>query len=104
MRMSTVAIVVLAVIVVAVIALVALAARRRRLDSRRTQARDMHREAHVRGLKAERVSAEAEQRAHTAKREKRFARDHAERARELDPDSTDEHQPVAAGRDEDRRR
>src|SRR3954452_19108808 len=123
-RMSTEAIVVLAVVVVVLVALVALIARRRRLDSRRTQAGELREEAQARGWKADRREAEAEQqearakrgraeaeekaavskgeeaaaeeRSQVAHRERHFARSRADEAREVDPDSTDEHEAATA--------
>lgn len=77
--MSTGAVVAIIVVAVVLIALVAFIARRRRLDGRRTEAAGLREEAQARAVRAEHLREAAEQ-------EERFAREHHERALEVDPD------------------
>ena len=96
-----VAIVVGAIILIALFALLGKKGRERKLETRRTEAHELRREAQVRQSQADRHKAEADERAARARKEQaiaeeqaahaekhsRFARDRHEKAADLDPDS-----------------
>jgi hypothetical protein len=101
--MSTTAIVLIVIAAIVVVALIALASRRgreRKLERRREHAGELRETARTHGLRAERAQAEADEKAALARRESaaaqeradiaaqqaELARDHHERADELDPD------------------
>jgi hypothetical protein len=113
--MDTGLIIVIAIAAVALIALIALLGKRRRatrLEERRVEAREHHEEARISGARAERATAEAEERAARARREqavadeqataadreRRFARDRHERAVEVDPDRDEVEEPDRGAR------
>jgi FtsZ-interacting cell division protein ZipA len=97
---TIIAIVIGAIVLIALIAFISKRGRDRKLEMRRHEAHESRREAKVRGAKADRVQAEADERAARARqeaaaaeeqaaladKERRFARQHHERAIELDPD------------------
>ena len=78
--MSTGTIIAIVVVAVVVIALVAFVSRRRRLEGRRVQARELREEAQGREERAQHLRDAAEQ-------ELRFAREHHEKAAQVDPDT-----------------
>jgi hypothetical protein len=65
--------------------------RTRRTQQRREEATGHRREASVRDARARREAALADEAAHRATSEREMAQEHAERARNLDPDLEDEH-------------
>jgi flagellar biosynthesis/type III secretory pathway M-ring protein FliF/YscJ len=81
--MSTGAIIAIIVVAVVLVALIAFVARRRRLEGRRTEAAELRGEAQARQVRAEHLRDAADQ-------EERFAREHHERALEVDPDTENE--------------
>lgn len=122
---TIVAVIIGALVLIALFVVLSRAARNKKLDSRRQQAGELRQEAQQRGLKAQRHSAvaeekaaiadraeaearqqaaiakreraEAQERATVAEREGRVAREHQEKAYEVDPDAD------ASGRDTDER-
>jgi len=87
--MSTGLVIVLIVVGILILVGLFLAGRRRqetRLESQRIEAGSHREEADLRGARAQRAEAEARERAIEAEKEKAAAEEHAERARELDPD------------------
>jgi biopolymer transport protein ExbB/TolQ len=101
---AIIAIVIAAIVVIALVVMVSQRQRVRRLEQRRGEAADLRDEARLRGTRAERhqaaadeqaagarrQAAEAEERAMRAKQERAVAEEHAERAREVDPDAPDD--------------
>lgn len=101
--MSTISIIVIAIVAIVLLTVLVAAMRRRResrLEDQRTEARLHREESRVRGARADRAAAEAderaasarreqaiaEERAVTADRERRVAEESESRAREIDPD------------------
>jgi Flp pilus assembly protein TadB len=91
---AIVAIAVGAVLLVILIALIAGMARRRRLNARRVEAGQLHEQAEAHAARAERRRVEYE-------REAELAREHHDRARELDPDAGDSGEEEAYAADEE---
>ena len=101
---AIIAIVIGAIVLIVLIALVVQRQRARRLDQRRGEAAELRDEARVRGTRAEREraaadeqaaaarrkAAEAEERALRAQREQAVAQEHEERARAVDPDVSED--------------
>lgn len=104
LAVSTALIVVIIVVAVIVLALLAFLGKRKRVDQRRTEAGEHREQAQKRSRQAELAEAEAQERAARAKREslaaeaqadkaqseRAAAADLHERAREIDPDQSDE--------------
>jgi hypothetical protein len=100
---AIIAIVIGVIVLLAIFAVVLPRTRARRIEQRREMAADHREQADIRETRARRESAaadeqaararrqaaQAEERARVAEAEREVARDHTERARELDPDQTD---------------
>lgn len=87
--MSTGLVIVLIVAGVLILIALFLAGRKRqerRLESQRIEAGAHREEADLRGARAQRAEAEAREQQIRAEKEREAAEEHAERARELDPD------------------
>jgi Tfp pilus assembly protein PilE len=100
---AVIAIVIAAIVVIALVAWVSQRQRVRRTEQRRGEAAELRDEARLRGTRADRhqaaadeqaaaarrQAAEADERALRAKRERALAEEHETRAREVDPDTPD---------------
>ena len=87
--MSTGLVIVLIVVGVLILIGLFVAGRRRqerRVESQRIEAGGHREEAELRGARAQRAEAQAREQTIQAEREREAADEHAERARELDPD------------------
>jgi hypothetical protein len=90
-----VAIVVVALLVLAALVLLARKGRQKRLDARRSEAREIRREAEVSTAQADRTRAEADERGARARREEARAREHAVRAEARSGEARERHLDAA---------